>query len=338
MVVPLPKDGVSITGVEINEAKHLICTMSDGSEIDAGKVGGLGGGLVQKPNFASLTYPGEPNTLYMTLDTESIYYWDSANNLYKPAVTNGIKDEDLTSVDLLTGTIEFDGEQYVFDAPADNVKLNIYVNGMYLTEDIDYTIDRNVTPNKIEFIDLWEEYDYCTITWIKGNILDPGELEKVQLSQLKTDITNIFNAYAFIPVDFIKNADDTWPATITLPSAKVLGAAGPLLDEQKPFVKIAYVTDQQKVVGLAVSTYKDPADEYDLILTKFGEGSGGSLDASLAKKEDIDKLFDNLGDIEIDGNDVYAKKSDIDALFNNGAIDTSTSSLATKQDIDKLFS
>jgi len=35
---PTPEDGVSITAVNIDNNKHLICTMSDGQTIDAGEV------------------------------------------------------------------------------------------------------------------------------------------------------------------------------------------------------------------------------------------------------------------------------------------------------------
>ena len=38
MVFPTPEDGVSITDVEINNNKHLICTLSDGNVVDAGEV------------------------------------------------------------------------------------------------------------------------------------------------------------------------------------------------------------------------------------------------------------------------------------------------------------
>ena len=41
MTFPTPADGVdgkSITGIEINEENHLICTLSDGSIIDAGAI------------------------------------------------------------------------------------------------------------------------------------------------------------------------------------------------------------------------------------------------------------------------------------------------------------
>lgn len=38
MDFPTPADGVSITDVEVNSSKHLICTLSDGNTIDAGEV------------------------------------------------------------------------------------------------------------------------------------------------------------------------------------------------------------------------------------------------------------------------------------------------------------
>lgn len=38
MNFPTPADGVSITDVEVNSNKHLICTMSNGNTIDAGKI------------------------------------------------------------------------------------------------------------------------------------------------------------------------------------------------------------------------------------------------------------------------------------------------------------
>lgn len=41
MTFPIPANGVdgkSITGIEMNEENHLICTLSDGSTIDAGAI------------------------------------------------------------------------------------------------------------------------------------------------------------------------------------------------------------------------------------------------------------------------------------------------------------
>ena len=38
MDFPTPEDGVSVTNLEINDKKHLICTLSDGNTVDAGIV------------------------------------------------------------------------------------------------------------------------------------------------------------------------------------------------------------------------------------------------------------------------------------------------------------
>lgn len=38
IIFPTPQDGISIVDVEINEEKHIICQMSDGSTIDGGEV------------------------------------------------------------------------------------------------------------------------------------------------------------------------------------------------------------------------------------------------------------------------------------------------------------
>ena len=38
MEFPTPEDGVSIVDIDINNNKHIICTMSDGSTIDAGEI------------------------------------------------------------------------------------------------------------------------------------------------------------------------------------------------------------------------------------------------------------------------------------------------------------
>jgi len=43
MEFPVPKDGVSITDVDVNNNKHIICTMSDGTTIDAGAIPAIKG-------------------------------------------------------------------------------------------------------------------------------------------------------------------------------------------------------------------------------------------------------------------------------------------------------
>ena len=38
MTFPTPEDGKSITDIKINEKNHLICSLSDGTEINAGEI------------------------------------------------------------------------------------------------------------------------------------------------------------------------------------------------------------------------------------------------------------------------------------------------------------
>ena len=166
--IPLPKDGLSIVNVEIDTNKHLICTMSDGSTIDAGELpGGTGGGLIKANKKTDLPYPGKDDSLYLTTDDEVLYYWDSTDNKYRP-ISGG---PGANSIDFKTGSIEFDGVETTFDAPIDDKKLSIFVNGMYLTEDEDYTIDRTVTPNTITFLETWEETDMLMLRTLKKPVM-----------------------------------------------------------------------------------------------------------------------------------------------------------------------
>lgn len=358
MVVPLPKDGkdgVSVTNVEINDAKHLICTMSDNSTIDAGELpGGTGGGLVQVKNKAALPAVGVDNTLYLTKDDDILYYWDDKDKLYRP-VTGG---SGANGIDFKTSNIEFDGIESTFDLPIDDKKVSIFINGMYLTEDEDYTIDRTVIPNTVTFLELWEEEDLCTVVWVKGTVDESSGSTEIGIPQLKTEIKDIFNAFAYILETDITSP---WPTTLTLAGSKMRNVTS---TSQKELIKVPYIVDKDnKIVGCGfVTGYNNTTDEFTIVLTKYGEG-GSSIDnaslatkkdidklftnipdidtsnSTLATKEDIDKLFSNLGDITTPSQDIYATKDDIDNLFQgNGTIDPDTSSLATKQDIDKLFS
>lgn len=162
MHFPTPKDGISITAVSIDENNHLICTMSDGSTIDAGELpGGNGGGIEQYSSITNFPSSGEDNILYLAKDTETLYYWTGSK--YSTIASNTLE----ILAKLETAKIEFDGIEQTFNLPINDVALNVYVNGMYLTEDTDYTIDRTVKPNTITFTDLWEDIDTCTITYLK---------------------------------------------------------------------------------------------------------------------------------------------------------------------------
>lgn len=79
VTVPTPADGVSITGVEIDNHNHLVCTLSDHSTVDAGEVpqGPAGRGIVsiRKTKTVGL------------VDTYTIYYTDHTTSTF--TVTNG---------------------------------------------------------------------------------------------------------------------------------------------------------------------------------------------------------------------------------------------------------
>lgn len=190
--IPLPddgKDGVSITSVKIDSNNHLICTMSDSSTIDAGELPGGAGGLVQVNKKSDLPNPGKSDTIYLVINEDTIYYWNAKTNQYKP-IAGG---DSANSIDFMTDKIEFDDVSQTFDLPIDDKTINVYVNGMYLTEDEDYTIDRTVTPNTITFTEVWEAVDICTVTWVKGNISGSGgdTVDNASFAT-KEDIDNLF--------------------------------------------------------------------------------------------------------------------------------------------------
>lgn len=171
MTFPTPKDGkdgISVVNIQIKEIinngdskKHLIFTMSDGSIIDSGELEENGGSIVQKNTIAQFPTIGDENTLYISKKDKNSFYWDGSK--YQQ-ITSDIAH---ISVGLETATIEFDGILDTFDLPEDDISYNVYVNGIYYTEDEDYTIDRTVSPNQIIFYEIYDDYESCTLTYFK---------------------------------------------------------------------------------------------------------------------------------------------------------------------------
>lgn len=164
MTFPKPADGLdgkSVTNVKIDTNNHLICTLDDGTDIDAGEIKGIGGGLVQEARKTQFPPKGKEDTLYLSKDTEQLFYWNGTD--YKPITS----DESQILAELKTASIEFDNISDTFDLPVDDVAVNVYINGMYMTEGFDYTIDRTVQPNQIIFDTIYEDYEICTITYLK---------------------------------------------------------------------------------------------------------------------------------------------------------------------------
>ncbi len=90
MEFPTPADGVSITDVEINQENHLICTMSDGTEIDAGELpGSQGGGELTENLTASVTVGGiKSGTTYQEGTSYETLFKDMLNPTAYPTLTN----------------------------------------------------------------------------------------------------------------------------------------------------------------------------------------------------------------------------------------------------------
>lgn len=157
-----------------------------------------------------------------------------------------------------------------------------------------------------------------------------------------------------------KDIPSPWPESITLVSTSLKDISNLTIDQKSIIKSILVVNNKNKIVGCGMVTkYDQVVDTFDIVLTKYGEGSSinGSLaekedidklfeneptididSSTLATKEDIDKLFNNSDDIIIPESDIYATEPDIDKLFNNGDITIPESEIyATKPDIDKLF-
>ena len=101
---------------------------------------------------------------------------------------------EVSAVELRTATLEFDNTSTIFNLPIDDVKVNVYVNGIYLTENVDYTINRDVHPNQIEFELVYEDFESCTITYLKAGPDDePGDvLDSIDFAT-PDDIDNMFD-------------------------------------------------------------------------------------------------------------------------------------------------
>ena len=186
MHFPTPKDGNSIVDIKIDTNNHLICEMQDGTLIDAGEIpGGTGGGVIQANRVGDFPTIGNEDTLYLSKEDEKLYYW---NGTKYQAIT-----PDATEVlaELETGKIKFDGIEKSFDLPIDRVEYNVYVNGIYMTQADDYTIDRSSTPNKIIFEEIWEATDSCSLTYLKAT--KPGEGGGINFDfATEQDILNLF--------------------------------------------------------------------------------------------------------------------------------------------------
>lgn len=69
-------------------------------------------------------------------------------------------------MELKYSRILFDGSSSTYELPIDDTEINVYVNGLYMTKDVDYIIDNTGSPNLISFVDIYKDTDICTITYM----------------------------------------------------------------------------------------------------------------------------------------------------------------------------
>ena len=108
VAVPAPKDGVSITNVSLNQQNHLICTLSDGTAIDAGlvpqgvdgkdaKINGVNTLTIEAGDNITLDQEGSTLTINSTASGGTSDYTDLTN---KPKINNVELNGNKTSSDL----------------------------------------------------------------------------------------------------------------------------------------------------------------------------------------------------------------------------------------------
>ena len=184
MTVPTPKDGVSITNAAINEQGHLICTLSNGEQIDAGFVS-AGEGVSASINGISLA--GDLSTVELgIINDETISDLSTYSSkllqqkLDKAAQTLeliGTDDEPIVASELKLGTYVISG--VVQSSLTNFVKMEVPRK--------EYSINRDVANATI----LWDSNPYATSQYFIVFYHDEGQvLEKTIELVTKQDLKN----------------------------------------------------------------------------------------------------------------------------------------------------
>lgn len=107
------------------------------------------------------------NRYYVDEDSQSLAFTSRPTNT---SVTWIIKAKSTilksggSSIISISDNFAFDGSKKTYDLPADDaVRTDVFVNGLCLTEEVDYTVDRTSTPNQITFEEVFDTFDQCTI-------------------------------------------------------------------------------------------------------------------------------------------------------------------------------
>lgn len=98
----------------------------------------------------------------------------------------------LISAIIKTKSIEFDGIEDTFNLPVEGVKYFVFVNGLYMTENSDYTIDKTSSPNTITFDMVYDDYESCTLVWLEsGDAPGPSPEPEIEFAT-EQDIKDMF--------------------------------------------------------------------------------------------------------------------------------------------------
>lgn len=119
------KDGANVVAMRLDENRHLISTLSNGIEIDAGEI-----------------------------DIEGLT----------------IEETRVIDVAWTTSSITFDGATTQFSLPVASKTLMVFVNGLCLEKNLDYTIDEDNAT--IAFSEIFNTTDKCTLRWLDENAND----------------------------------------------------------------------------------------------------------------------------------------------------------------------
>ena len=131
VAVPAPKDGVSITNVSLNQQNHLICTLSDGTAIDAGLVPqGVDGRDAKINGVNTLTIEAGDN---ITLDQEGNTLTINSTG----GGSGGTSNYNALTNKPKINNVELKGNKSLND-------LGIQPAGNYLTEETDPTVPSHV--------------------------------------------------------------------------------------------------------------------------------------------------------------------------------------------------
>ena len=154
--------------------------------------------FMQVPSESDLPAKGTLNVLYYLIDTDEFRIWDVDNNCWQEPFHPIVYNSNTTVTNARIKTIYINGktakytldnkvwiyltnpdEETILDLTFDgiNTKFNlpailkdkefsVYINGLRNFENNDYTVDRTVIPNTIDFDIVYDTFDVCKLKYI----------------------------------------------------------------------------------------------------------------------------------------------------------------------------